>query len=78
MSNQTESYAESGLCEQATILGVCDLPYFTKDFGGDFGTLEEGNSIFAGNDTKLVLVGLGEEVGECAFFFGREIKEGLV
>ena len=42
------------------------------------GALEEGDGAFARYDAELVGVGLGEEVAEGAFFFGREVEGGLI
>ena len=40
--------------------------------------LEEGDGSLAGQNSEVISVGLGEEVGKGAFFFGRKVEEGLV
>jgi hypothetical protein len=50
VSDQSQDHAEARLAEEAAVLGICYLPYFAEDIWGDFGALEEGDSILAGDD----------------------------
>lgn len=78
MTDQPQHHTEAGLGEQASVLCVRDLPYLTERLRGDVRALEEGDGSLAGQNSEVISVGLGEEVGEGAFFFGREVEKGLV
>ena len=78
MSNQPQDHAKARFGQESSVLGIGDLPYFTQGLRWDVGAFEEGDGTLAGQHAEIIGVGLGEEVGEGAFFFMGEIQEGLV
>ena len=77
MSYQPQDHAEARLRKQTAILRVCNLPYLAEYVWGYIGALEEGDGVLSCDHSQLVLVGLLEEVGECALLVGAEIKNGV-
>ena len=47
VSDQSQHHAEARFGEKASILRVCDLPYFSEDWGWNVGLLEESDGAFA-------------------------------
>ena len=78
VADQAQDLAEAGHGQQATVLCVCNLPYFAQDSGGELGALEELDGDLACDDAELLCVGLLEEVLEDALLLGREVEDGLV
>lgn len=73
MSNQSQDHAKAGFGQESSVFGIGDLPYFTQGLRWDVGAFEEGNGALAGQHAEIIGVGLGEEVGESAFFFRGEV-----
>jgi hypothetical protein len=78
MANQTQDLAEARRGQETAVLCICNLPYLTQHGRGQLGALEEFDSDLSGNDTKLLRVGLLEQVLEGALFVGREVEDGVV
>lgn len=61
-TNQAQYHTEPRFGEEATVLGVGDLPYLAQYRRRHVGLLEEGDGALAGHDAQGVAVGKGEEV----------------
>ena len=78
VSDQAQDLAEARHGQQAAVLRVCDLPYLAQDGRGQLGALEELDGNLACYHTKLLCVGLLEEVLEHALLVRRQVEHGLV
>jgi hypothetical protein len=78
VADQAQDLAETRHGQQATVLGVCNLPYLAQDCGCKLGALEELDGDFACDDAELLCIGLLEEMLEDALLLGREVEDGLV
>ena len=57
VSDETQDDAESGPCEKATVLSVCDLPYLAEHLRVEGGAFEEGHGALASDNAQLVGIG---------------------